>query len=240
MRHSTRRLLVAASAAAAVVLAQALSADASVEIGVNAVGASLRIDAAGDAQATWTSRDGATHTIVVARDGSLHFGATLSGADVSHPASAETVRWALVVRETTGGTYYALQSWQRLVGAPVELRFSRWTGEPTVLTLRVVCCKWGSVNVDGRATFHGRPIYGEHATAQGNPLDPYGRNVYLDTYRGGGWQRMMGILTHKPTGAFSLWIRSNWVGTAYAARSPGPNLGWTLGPDALAQAAAAR
>jgi hypothetical protein len=120
------------------------------------------------------------------------------------------------------------------VTGPLELRFSRWQGEPTALELRTVCCKWGSVTVQGRASFHGRPIYGFRATRQGAPLDPYGRNVYLDTYRGGRWQRMMGILTHRPTGAFSLWIRSAWVGTGYRGTIPGPNWGWTLAPDAFA------
>ena len=228
------RLLVAACAAAAFLL-PALPANASVEIGVNAVTAALHVDAAGDAQATWTATDGSHHSLVVSHDGSLHIGASLPGADVSHPAAIQ-VPWALAVREA-GGTYYALQSWRRLDSGPVELRFARWTGPATLLTLRVVCCKWGSVNVEGQATFHGKPIYGEHATLQGDPLDPYGRNVYLDSLQGGHWTRMMGILTHKPTGTFSLWIRSNWVGTAYRGTIPGPNLGWTLGPDALAEAA---
>jgi hypothetical protein len=43
------------------------------------------------------------------------------------------------------------------------------------------------VNVVGSASFHGRPIYGYKATRVGNPLDPYGRNVYLDSFRGGRW-----------------------------------------------------
>jgi hypothetical protein len=185
---------------------------------------------------TWTS-GGERRSIVVARDGSLHFGSTLSSPDVSHEATGVQLPWEVVVRQTQDGSFYALQSWRRLDDGPVELRFSRWTGAPTSLTLHVVCCKWGSVNVVGEASFHGHPIYGERATPQGAPLDPYGRNIYLDTFRSGAWHRMMGILTHKPTGRFSLWIRSSWVGSAYRGTIPGPNLGWTLGPDALAQAA---
>jgi hypothetical protein len=232
-----RALAVSFCAAAALVVAA--PARGSVEIGENAAGVTLRVDTAGNAEVTWTS-GGERRSIVVARDGSLHFGASLSGPDVSHETTGVQLAWAVVVRQTPDGSFYALQSWRRLDDGPVELRFSRWTGAPTSLTLHVVCCKWGSVNVVGEATFHGQPIYGERATSQGAPLDPYGRNVYLDTFRSGTWHRMMGILTHKPTGRFSLWIRSSWVGSAYRGTIPGPNLGWTLGPDALAQAAARR
>jgi len=51
---------------------------------------------------------------------------------------------------------------------------------------------------------------------------------------------MMGILTHKPTGSFSLWIRPEWTGTAFRGTVPGPNWGWTLGPDALAETQSTR
>ena len=47
---------------------------------------------------------------------------------------------------------------------------------------------------------------------------------------------MMGILTNRPTGYFSLWIRTNWYGTRYRGAIIGPNWGWTLGPDAAAEA----
>jgi hypothetical protein len=228
-------LLTALCAAAAVLAAG--SALASVEVAVDPrSGESLRVDAAGNAEVRWTATDGSQRSLLVARDGSLRYGG-LSGADVSHPSSGASIPWAVVVRQTPGGHFYALQAWRRLVTGPVELRFSRWDGEPTKLTLRTVCCKWGHVNVVGNASFHGRPIYGYKATRQGNPLDPYGRNVYLDSYRGGQWDRMMGILTNRPTGSFSLWIRPEWTGSQYRGTIPGPNWGWTLGPDAFAQTA---
>jgi hypothetical protein len=77
-------------------------------------------------------------------------------------------------------------------------------------------------------------VHGFHSTSAGVPLDPFGRNVYLDSYRAGGWQRMMGILAHKGSGAFSLWIRPHWEGSSYRGRVIGPNLGSTLAPDAEA------
>ena len=231
------RLVFLTALCAAAAAVTGVSALASVEVAVDARGsASLRVDAAGNAEVRWTAADGAQRSLLVGRDGSLRYGG-LSGGDVSHPAAGVAIPWPVAVRQTPDGSYYALQAWRRLVSGPVELRFSRWQGEPTKLTLRAVCCKWGHENVVGNASFHGRPIYGSKATAQGNPLDPYGRNVYLDSYRGGRWDRMMGILTNRPTGSFSLWIRPAWAGVQYRGTIPGPNWGWTLGPDALAQTA---
>jgi hypothetical protein len=92
----------------------------------------------------------------------------------------------------------------------------------------------------GKASFQGRPIFGQHSTAQGDPLDAFGRNVYLDSYRDNGWMRMMGILTNRPTGFFSLWIRSYWQGSRYRGAIIGPNWGWTLARDAAAETVSAR
>ena len=236
--RSRGRLGVIVAAAVIAAALSAFTARASVEVANYAQHASLRVDAAGNAEITWVDTAGGRRSLLVARDGSLRFGAALSGPDVSHPADAVQLPWVVVIRQTPDGSLYALQSWRRLDNGPIELRFSRWRGQPTTLTLRTVCCRWGSVNVAGTASFHGRPIFGFRATRQGNPLDPFGRNVYLDTFRGGHWQRMMGILTHRPTGSFSLWIRANWVGSTYRGTIPGPNWGWTLGPDALAQTGA--
>ena len=119
------------------------------------------------------------------------------------------------------GKLWALQTWRRLAHGPVELRFSRWHGSPTALTLHAVCCKWGGENIEGTASFQGRPIYGEHATPQGVPLDDLGRNVYLDSYRGTGWMRMMGILTNRPTGSFRSGSGRTGRAPATGARSSG-------------------
>src|SRR5262249_22061984 len=135
------------------------TAGASVEVAVGVRVASLRIDAAGDAEVAWVAPDGQRRSLVVSRDGKLHFGGVLSGPDVSHPVATTQVPWPVEERETSDGRYYALQAWQRLDNGPLELRFSRWQGEPTRLSLKSVCCKWGSLNIEGTATFHGRPIY---------------------------------------------------------------------------------
>ena len=199
----------------------------------------LKVVAGGAAEVDWTS-GGARHSVVIYRNGARRYGARLRGHDVSFPTTAASIPMALAVRQTPNGSFWALQAWRRITTEEVELRFSRWKGAPTVLTLDAVCCKWHSENVIGRASFHGRAIYGYRSTHTGVPLDKYGRNVYLDTYRRGGWRRMMGILTHRPTGKFSLWIRPYWRGTAYRGTIIGPNWGWTLGPDAQAETHSSR
>lgn len=234
------RLLVAGMLCALLACLAAGRAQASVMVAADAREAALRVDAAGDAEVTWTAGAGGRRSLVIGRNGALRFGGGLAGGDVSHPTSAVAIPMARVVRQTPDGSFYALQAWRRLPGGPVELRFSRWRGEPTKLTLQAVCCKWGSENVQGTASFQGRPIFGQHSTSQGVPLDPFGRNVYLDTFRGGHWQRMMGILTHRPTGFFSLWIRPFWLGTRYRGTMIGPNWGGTLGPDVQAETASSR
>jgi hypothetical protein len=234
------RLGVSVSAVYVIACLASVLAQASIMVAIGARDASLRVDAAGKAEVTWTGSDGARRSLVIDPSGSLRFGVRSIGADVSHATGAVLLPWLVVVRQTPDGRFYALQAWQRLHNGPVELRFSRWRGDPTRLTLQAVCCKWGGENIRGEASFHGKAIYGYHATPRGSPLDPYGRNVYLDTYRSGGWQRMMGILTHQPTGFFSLWIRPNWAGSHYRGTISGPNWGWTLGPDALAETSSSR
>ena len=212
---------------------------ASIKVAADARAPSLRVDSAGNAEVEWTTSTGERRSLLVSPSGALTYGGKLAGGDVSTPAPA-SIPFALSVRRTPDGALWALQAWQRLAGGPVELRFSRWRGAPTRLTLHTTCCRWGGENVVGDASFQGKPIYGQHATRQGVPLDDLGRNVYLDSYRGDAWTRMMGILTNRPTGAFSLWIRPNWQGTHYRGAIIGPNWGWTLAPDAAAEAASTR
>src|ERR1043166_5578865 len=215
------------------------SASASLKVASWARHPTLKVGANGAAEGDWTSGH-RRHSVVIYRNGAMRYCQHVKGRDRSFPTTAVSVPMALAVRQTPNGTYWALQAWRRLRAGPLELRFSRWKGAPTLLTLDAACCKWRSENVVGQATFHGKPIFGRHATRTGVPLDKFGRNVYLDTFRGGAWKRMMGILTHRKTGRFSLWIRPYWRGTAYRGTIIGPNWGWTLGPDAQAQAQSSR
>jgi hypothetical protein len=214
-------------------------ASGSVQIGSDAVQASLRVGADGTAEARWRTPSGERRVAVVTPGGNVRWGRRLGRRDVSTPATGARIPLAVTIRRTPDGNLWALQAWRRLRTGPVELRFSRWRGDATLLSLEAVCCRWRSERIQGRALFHGRPVYGFGSTPKGVPLDDLGRNVYLDTFRDGGWRRMMGILTHRPTGFYRIWIRPHWRGTRYRGTIIGPNRGWTLAPDARASTASA-
>ena len=122
----------------AAALAVAGGASASIKITGDARTASLRVDATGAAEVSWVTAAGDRRSLLVLPSGSLVYGGRLSGADVSRPASDVRIPFAVAVRKTPDGALWALQSWRRLIRGPVELRFARWSGEPTQLTLRAV------------------------------------------------------------------------------------------------------
>jgi hypothetical protein len=103
------------------------------------------------------------------------------------------------------GSYWALQSWRRLIrgyggtrGA-VELRLSHWRGPIAQLEIHQNWAYGKFRHIFGRLTYRGVGVFGFSATPQGNPLDGYGRNVYLDSFDsavGKGWHRVGGFLTH--------------------------------------------
>ena len=66
--------------------------------------------------------------------------------------------------------------------------------------------KWD--HLYGTFTYLGHPVFGFKSTPGGQPLDSFGRNIYVDAfgsdYPGGSasWLRVNSFLTHNPTGAF--------------------------------------
>ncbi len=57
----------------------------------------------------------------------------------------------------------------------------------------------------GTFLYKGAPVHGFRSTAGGNPLDTFGRNLYVDTFNsayGAGWKRENSFLMHKGTGTF--------------------------------------
>jgi hypothetical protein len=71
-------------------------------------------------------------------------------------------------------------------------------------------------------------VYGFNATSTGNPLDTYGRNIYVDTYNsayGAGWKRENSFLTHRPNGNFCYGFYKHnlpsWYPNAGALRPAG-------------------
>ena len=127
------RLGLALVAVAALAAVPAATGALGVATGVTA--ASLRVDAAGNAQVSWTTR-GSQRTVVVTAQGTIATGRTLVGADVSKPLRGTHVPFQQAIRSGPGGWYYALQARRTEAAGPMSLRFSRWRGVPTEASLR--------------------------------------------------------------------------------------------------------
>ncbi len=136
------------------------------------------------------------------------------------------------------GSYWALQSWQRMLpdyggaSAPWELHASHWRGELPRLEVWLDWSYGHFQHLFGRFTYQGTPVHGFHATSAGNPLDGYGRNVYVDTLDsayGSGWRRDNGFLTHDPWGTFCYGFyphgsHPSGAGSAYRITVEGPGV----------------
>jgi hypothetical protein len=115
------------------------------------------------------------------------------------------------------GSFWALQSWQRLQperGLPAfkrwhmgwELHLSHWKGPVAVLQ---VSPNWTYAGMwqglFGRLLYKGEPVHGFKANTTPDRYDAYGRYFYIDTFDsawGPGWKRAAGVVTHDPNGAF--------------------------------------
>jgi hypothetical protein len=131
------------------------------------------------------------------------------------PASPP-LRWLVTACRARDGSLWAVQSWQRMlpnyglhpanwIEAAWELRLSHWTGPLPQLTVRFGWAYRRYQQLYGRVTYRGLPVHGFHSTSTGEPLDSYGRNVYVDTLDsayGSGWHRENSFLTHGVTGGF--------------------------------------
>jgi hypothetical protein len=140
------------------------------------------------------------------------------------------------------GSYWALQSWQRALpnyGLPAsgasavwELRLSHWKGELPQLTVNLNWAYKSFQHIFGEFTYLGKPVHGFKSTPGGNPLDTFGRNLYLDTFNsayGPGWKRENSFLMHKGTGKFCYGFYSHGsrpvgAGERYRATIIGPGV----------------
>jgi hypothetical protein len=123
--------------------------------------------------------------------------------------------WRVTSCTAKDGSNWAIQSWQRMLPnygvapnatqAVWELRLSHWTGQLPELTVNT---NWAYHKYDhlfGTFFYNGAPVHGFRSTAGGNPLDTFGRNLYVDTFNssyGRGWKRENSFLMHKGTGTF--------------------------------------
>jgi hypothetical protein len=132
-----------------------------------------------------------------------------------HGYTGPALAWKVTSCTAADGSHWALQSWQRMLPnyglAPTprqaswELRLSHWKGALPDLTVNV---DWAYRRFDhlfGTFVYNGIPVHGFKSTSSGNPLDSFGRNLYVDTFNsayGTGWKRENSFLTHKSAGTF--------------------------------------
>ncbi len=123
--------------------------------------------------------------------------------------------WRVTSCTAKDGSHWGLQAWQRMLPnyglAPSakqnvwELRLSHWTGDLPALNVNL---DWAYRKYDhmfGTFTYDGIPVHGFKSTPGGNPLDSFGRNLYVDTFNsayGAGWKRENSFLMHKDSGTF--------------------------------------
>jgi hypothetical protein len=210
-------------------LALPVTAAASLAVATNAGRPGLRIDARGNAEVSWTA-SGAKRTLLVPPTGRAEPGRALASPDVSRPAAA-SIPFARAVRQTPDGRLWALQAWQVVPGGPVELRFARWRGAPTRITLSL----GGGSTLAGRASFGGRPVAGYARSFEGKRLRIY---VYVDAFVGGRWKRIGGVAP-RADGTFRRVVPAAFASaTRFRATVQGPTAGATIAPDASAVVAA--
>jgi hypothetical protein len=254
-----RTLAIAAAAAAAACLG-VQNALASQLIDRDATGVQLVANAKGQALLTYRSHGVSHHVLASGAIGAqppnekvpqVHFVINYKGPGSLAGATCGAydgpqLAWSVKACKAPDGSYWALQSWQRLqpnyggTKAPFELRLSHWVGEQAQIQIGL---DWAYRKFDhlfGRFTYQDQPVFGFRASRSGNPLDTYGRNVYLDTLDsayGSGWHRENSFLVQRPTGAFCYGFfphagKGPGKGAQYRATIIGPG----VTPDVMWQA----
>jgi hypothetical protein len=226
------RGLVVSLVAMAAFLAAAQPADASYILARNARDVSLKVNGKGMALVQFRAPAGGRVHVLAwgAVNRQLKFRLDYSGGwkslgrpvwrnfrDASRRYDGPPLPWLRIARKAPDGSYWALQAWQRMLPnwghtpwKPYqrvwELHLSHWKGAPAKLDIWLNWSYNGRFHhLFGRYTYQGRPVHGFGATSTGIPTDPYGRNVYVDTYNsayGAGWKRENSFLTHRPNGNF--------------------------------------
>ena len=230
MPRRMRRQAVVLTVLAAGLLGSVEAARASISIAKNAVRPSLRVDARGNAEVSWSS-GGVRRTLLVPATGLYLPGGRISTRDVSRPTTVPGLPFAKVTRRGPDGRLYALQAWRVAPNGPVELHFSRWKGAPTAAALTAEPAS-GTERLVGRARFQGKPVAGYSRTNSGIRYRIF---AFLDCVGcpGPAWRRISGVAP-RADGTFRLLVKAKDVGARYRVTIAGPNLGSTLAPDASA------
>ena len=225
-----RRPAAALAVVALALLAPAPAAFASVGVGSGAAGPSLRVDAKGNAEISYT-QGGAPETVLVPVTGAVIYGGQLTGPDVSKAATRPKLPFLKVLRSGPNGWFYALQTWPARIG-PAELRFSRWQGEPDQ----------ADVHGDAGARRHRSRGQG-HLRRQADPDDVEGARRARDraststsTSRSAASGRLLGgVVGHAATGRTGGSSTAGRPGTCFRASVAGPNIGAVYAPDVVVQ-----
>jgi len=152
------------------------------------------------------------------------------------------LQWFVAGCKAADGSYWAVQSWQRMLPnygvrataktSVWELRLSHWSGPLPELQVNLNWAYRKYHHIFGSFSYLGKPVHGFKSTSVGNPLDTFGRNLYLDTFDsayGKGWKRENSFLMHKGTGKFCYGFyrhgsRPEGHGTKYRATIIGPGV----------------
>jgi hypothetical protein len=133
------------------------------------------------------------------------------------PYRGPALPWLVTACTARDGSHWALQRWRRSqanFGLPPwkpghgdhELRLSHWSGPVAKLEAWTDWSYGGRWHhLFGRLTYRGQPVHGFATTPSGEPLDAYGRVLYLDTLDsayGKGWRRENGFVARNPDGSF--------------------------------------
>jgi hypothetical protein len=153
-----------------------------------------------------------------------------------------SLAWEVAVCQAPDGSDWAIQEWQRQLPdygiaptatqAAMEVHISHWTGALPVLTIGEDWSYKKFNHLYGSFTYGGTGVYGFSSTPGGEPLDTFGRNLYVDTFDsayGQGWMRENSFLTHKAGGTFCYGFYPHAShpagnGTMYRATIMGPGL----------------
>jgi hypothetical protein len=158
------------------------------------------------------------------------------------PYTGPELQWLVSACTAPDGSHWALQSWQRMLPnyglaatpkqAVWELRLSHWKGPAAELTVKLNWAYKKFHHIFGSFSYLGKPVHGFKSTSVGNPLDTFGRNLYVDTYDsayGKGWRRENSFLMHKGSGKFCYGFYSHGTrpeghGSKYRATIIGPGV----------------
>jgi hypothetical protein len=137
--------------------------------------------------------------------------------NVCGPYRGPQIPWIVAACTAPDGSHWAVQRWRRyqanfdmppwkLGHGAWELRLSHWRGPIARLEVWLDWSYGGRWHhLFGRLTYLGRPVHGFSTTPTGDPLDRYGRVLYLDTLDsayGPGWRRENGFVSRNPDGTF--------------------------------------